>query len=186
MKTKIISGIFACLLVAGVALLGVVSAGGARGAYKLEGAWVARVVENPVGWSAVFAPDASGRRATGHAQFDVGPVIPDLGFGVATKDSHIFVELEMTGRDSAAFMGVWYGIKEPSTIFPGLVSGDIVYIGVDKGELTFETPDRLLGIHTIEYYVPSQDADGDGYPDPGQAPVYSTEIHSVNTRLPGP
>ena len=92
----------------------------------------------------------------------------------------------MTSPDSFELIGVWYGLKEPSTIFPGVVSADIVYIGVDKAVLTFDTPDRMLGVHIIEYYTPSQDADGDGFPDPGETPVSSTEITSVNTRLPGP
>lgn len=161
--------------------------GGKPAAYKMEGAWVARCVEVPLQWSWVYAPDASGRRATGHAQFDVGPVTPDLGFGVATKDSHILLEAEMTGPDTLTFTAVWYGLKEPSAILPGVLRADIVYIGVDKGVLTFVAPDKALGVHHIEYYLPSQDADGDGFPDPLETPVVPMEeLHSVNTRLPGP
>ena len=111
---------------------------------------------------------------------------PDLGFGAATRNSHILLESEMTGPDTAEFSAVWYGLKEPSTMFPGLVTSDIVYIGVDKGVLMFVEPNKALGVHIIEYYLPSQDADGDGFPDPGEIPVNPTEeIHSVNTRLPG-
>ena len=187
MKTRIIASIFSCLLIIGVATLSVASAAGAKGAYKLEGAWVARCVEFPLQWSWVYAPDASGRRATGHGQFDVGPVTPDLGFGAATRNSHILSQSEMTGPDTLAFSVVWYGPREPSTILPGIVSADIVYIGVDKGVLTFVNSDKALGVHIIENYLPSQDADGDGFPDPREMPVNPTEeIHSINTRLPGP
>ena len=186
MKTKIISSMFSCLLVLGMAIAGVSFAGGGGSAYKLEGAWVAKCVEFPLQWSWVFAPDASGRQATGHVQFDVGPVVSDLGYGAATRNGHILVEAEMTGPDTVAATGVWYGLKEPSTMFPGVVSADIVYIGVDKAVFTFETPDRMMGVHIIEYYTPAQDADGDGFPDPDETPVSSTEITSVNTRHPGP
>ena len=93
----------------------------------------------------------------------------------------------MTGPDTLAFSAVWYGPREPSTILPGIVSADIVYIGVDKGVLTFVNSDKALGVHIIENYLPSQDADGDGFPDPREMPVNPTEeIHSINTRLPGP
>ena len=186
MKTRIISSLLFCLLILASAALSVASAGGAKGAYKLEGAWLAQCIEFPLQWSWVFAPDASGRRASGHGQFDIGPVTPDLGYGAATRNSHILVEAEMTGPDTVDAIGVWYGLREPSATLPGVVSADIVYIGIDKAVFTFETPDKLKGVHIIEYYVPPQDADGDGFPDPGQTPVSSTEIHTENTRLPGP
>ncbi len=182
MKTRI-SSIFSCLLVLGLAISGVSFAGGGGSAYKLEGAWVAKCVEFPLQWSWVFAPDASARRASGHGEFDIGPVTPDLGYGVATRNSHILIKIEMTGPDTVESIGVWYGLREPSATLPGVVSADIVYIGIDKAVFEFETPDRMLGVHIIEYYTPSQDADGDGFPDPGEVPVSSTEITSVNTRL---
>lgn len=186
MKTRFISALFSCLVILALVPQGIAAADGERGGYKLEGAWVARCVEFPLQWSWVYAPDASGRRATGQGEFDVAPVTPDLGFGAATRNSHILLESEMTGPDTAEFSAVWYGLKEPSTMFPGLVTSDIVYIGVDKGVLTFVEPNKALGVHIIEYYLPSQDADGDGFPDPGEIPVNPTEeIHSVNTRLPG-
>ena len=149
MKTKIISTIFSCLLILALVPQGIASPNGARGANKLDGAWVAKCVEFPLQWSWVYAPDASGRRATGHGEFDVGPVTPDLGVGAATRNSHILFEAEMMGPDTVKFSAVWYGLKEPSTMFPGLVSADIVYIGVDKGVLTFVEPDKALGVHVI-------------------------------------
>lgn len=183
---------FKAVLATGAVAIAVLAAapafsGGNSAAYKMEGAWVARCVEVPLQWSWDYVPDSSGRRATANAHFDVGPVISDLGFGVATKDSHILIEAEMTGPDTLVFSAVWYGLKEPSTILPGVLTADIVYIGVDKGVLTFVAPGKALGVHHIEYYLPSQDADGDGFPDPGEDPVLPMEeLHSVNTRLPGP
>jgi len=165
-----------------VAVLGAaaVQSGGKAGAYKMEGAWVGRVVEVPLQWSLVFSPDASGRRASARGAFEVGP--PSYFGSTATSD--LLIEAEMTGPDTIAFSAVWYGLSEPSVY--GL-SADIVFIGVDKGVLTFVAPGKLLGVHYVEYYLPSQDADGDGFPDPGQDPVVGPELlHSVNMRIPAP
>ena len=151
-----------------------------KGAYKLEGAWVARPIEVPLQWSFVFSPDASGRRASARGAFEVGP--PSYFGSTATSD--LLIEAEMTGPDTIRFSAVWYGLSAPSVY--GL-SADIVFIGIDKGVLTFIAPGKLLGVHYIEYYLPEQDADGDGFPDPGEDPVVGPELlHSVNMRIPAP
>ena len=173
------------VIVIGAATLAVLGAStvhsdGKAAAYKMEGAWVGRVVEVPLQWSFVFSPDASGRRASARGAFEVGP--PSY-FG-STRNSDLLIEAEMTGPNAVAFSAVWYGLSEPSVY--GL-SADIVFIGVDTGVMTFVAPGKLLGVHNVEYYLPSQDADGDGFPDPGQEPVVGPELlHSVNMRIPAP
>ena len=41
-------------------------------AFKLEGAWIAKVVEAPGQWSYVLSSNPSGRFASGHGSVDVG------------------------------------------------------------------------------------------------------------------
>jgi hypothetical protein len=157
--------------------------GDKQGAYKMEGSWVARAVEVPLQWSFVFSPDASGRAAAVHGHFEVGPDTQD--FGPSNATSNLLIEGKMISADKIAFSAIWYGLNSPSAI-PGLTA-DIVYIGVDRGVLTFVAPGKMLGEHYIEYYHPSQDTDNDGMPDAGQEPPGGTHlIHSVNTRIPAP
>ena len=67
MKTKIISGVVACVMLLGLTAFGIASTGGGGSAYKLEGAWIAKVDGSTGQWSYVLSPDSSGRRASGHS-----------------------------------------------------------------------------------------------------------------------
>lgn len=91
----------------------------------------------------------------------------------------------MTGPDTAKFNSVWYGLK---TMPPGSpLSAQIVYIGVNKGEIKFTGPGKLTGSHHIAYYLPTSDVDGDGLPDPGTTPVIGPiPLTTFDTRLPEP
>ena len=73
----------------------IVASGQDQGAYKLEGAWIARVTSMdgvpagtplPFQWSYVLAPSASGRRATIHASVDVAFPQSILAFDFASPD----------------------------------------------------------------------------------------------------
>jgi hypothetical protein len=181
-----------CLAVPGVALAGgkakipsrpsvASTAVGAGNANKLEGAWVARVVEVPGGqWSYVVSPDPSGRRATGHGTIDVGLYVPGID-ELADGPSPLLIDVVMTGPDTAKFNSIWYGLKKVSG---GMTTAEVAYIGVNWGELKFVAPNKLEGTHNIEYYLPSADADHDGMPDPGAVPVGGAQVHTVDTRLP--
>jgi hypothetical protein len=38
----------------------------------------------------------------------------------------------------------------------------------------------------LKFYLPSQDADGDGIPDAGETPVFVLPVTTMDTRLPSP
>lgn len=157
-----------------------------KGAYKLEGAWVAKVVGFPGQWSYVLAPDPSGRRAYGHGSVDVGfdPAVFGCQLGVAKADSPILINLRMTGPDTSVAYSVWYALSsaEPS-------STEIVFIGEVRTETRFIAPGKSESTHYFAFYLPSQDVDpADGFPDEGQVPACSAPVplYTLDTRLPAP
>jgi len=155
----------------------------ASAAFKLEGAWIARVVEVPGGqWTYTVSPDASGRYATGHGSIDVGLYTPPFSDMVDTI-SPLLIDVVITSPDTAKFNSIWYGIKKVT----GLATiAEVVYIGVNRGELKRVAPNKSEGTHNIEFYLASSDADHDGLPDPGAVPVAGVTIHTIDTRLPSP
>jgi len=152
------------------------------GAYKLEGAWVAKVVGVPLQWSYVWAPSASGRRGSAHGSLDVGVSFVDIPSG--DHSSPFLIEGFMAGPDRVIANALWYGIREIEP--PNPLTQEVVYIGFDTGELTFVGPGKAHGIHNLSFYLPSQDADGDGLPDAGEVPVATLQVDTIETRLPPP
>ena len=150
MKTRtclgaVLGTISVCLLLASPMAM----ADKAAGAYKLEGAWVAKVQGLEGQWSYVLAPDASGRRAAGHGSVDLG-FNPDYAFGcefgaMDYADSPILISLEMTGPDTAIGYSVWYAIRTPS---PG--AAEIVFIGEVRTEVKFVAPGKSESAHASQ------------------------------------
>ena len=152
-------------------------------AFKLDGAWIARVVEVPGGqWTYTLSPDASGRHATGHGSIDVGLYTPPLSDMVDTT-SPLLIDIVITGPDTAKFNSIWYGIKKVTGL---ATTAEVVYIGVNRGESRRVAPNRNEGTHNIEFCLASADADHDGLPDPGAVPVAGATVHTIDTRLPSP
>lgn len=156
-------------------------------AYKLDGAWVAKVQGFPGQWSYVLVADPSGRRASGHGSIDVG-FDADSAFGCALGESDvsspILINGEMTGPDTAVAYSITYAIKIPE-------SGprEIVYIMEVTSDLTFLATGKMVGTHYFAFYLPSQDVDPeDGFPDEGEDPecFAPVAIYTVDTRLPAP
>ena len=157
-----------------------------KGAYKLEGAWVAKVVGFPGQWSYVLAGDPSGRRASGHGSVDVGfnPGVFGCYFGETNADSPILINLEMTGPDTAVAYSIWYAL---SSAVPS--STEIVFIGEVRTETKFVAPGKSESTHYFAFYRPDQDVDpADGFPDEGQTPACSAPVplYTLDTRLPAP
>ena len=151
------------------------------GSNKLEGAWIAKVPGMPLQWTYTLVPDPSGRRAAmyGSIQVHIPPVIvspnpfPDMEY-----NSDMVGQLVMTGPNTAEFTSVWYGMKK------GFPFNKVVYIGVNSGQVTFTGPGKAEVTHALAFYAPSTDADGDGLPDPGQAPALCLPSLSRDTRVP--
>ena len=156
-------------------------------AYKLGGAWVAKVVGVPGHWTYVVAADPSRRTAAGYGSVDSG-LRTEVFFGPAfepsDKMSPILVEIAMTAPDTASYYSVFYGLKTLEA--PSPISTEIVYIGVVTGELKFVGPGKAEGTHNFAYYYPTQDADGDGFPDEGETTPYMFQLNTIDTRLPSP
>lgn len=168
--------VVACLMVANPASAGPP----ASDALKLGGAWVASSVSCPAQWSYTVSPDPSGRRGTGYGTINVGLYVP----GLSEMDdvvSPFVIDLVMTSKDTVKFNSVWYGMRELPP--GGPTASELVYIGMNWGELKFVAPGRAEGTHNIEYYLPFQDADDDGLPDPGQLPVGGIQVHTIDVRL---
>jgi hypothetical protein len=151
-----------------------------RKSYKLEGAWVAKVPGAPMQWSYALSPDPSGRRAamTGFLQVPIRPgvAVPGL-FDDLEFMSPLVGEVVMTGPDTGVFSCVWYGLKS------GFPFDEVVFIGVNSGEIQFTGPGKTEITHHLAFYAPTSDADGDGIPDPDQAPALCLPSTSIDTRL---
>jgi hypothetical protein len=182
MKSRIIASLISFMAILGMAMVGVASAGEGRSAYKLEGAWIAKVDGSTGQWTYVLSPDASGRRASGHGSIDIGLFVsPD-----SDTSSPILTEMEMTGRNTLSAYSVWYGLKELSPIAPLDPTRELIYIGVVQSTGKFVTPNKLEVSHYFEFYDQSADEDGDGLPDPGQDPFATLNLTTSDTRLPSP
>ena len=137
------------VVVVGLLLAGPAIAGPpASNALKLGGAWVASIVGTPAQWSYTVAPDPSGRRGTGYGTINVGLYVPGLS-EQADVVSPFVLDLVMSGRNTVKFNSVWYGLRKlpPGT---AVTTTEVVYIGINWGELTFVAPGRAEGTHNIE------------------------------------
>jgi hypothetical protein len=97
-------------------------------------------------------------------------------------NSPIIGEVVMTGSDTFEFNTYWYAIKKG---IPPAVN-QIVHIGRAYGEGRSLSPGKVEFTHNFEIYLPAQDADGDGLPDPGQTPVRTFTVTTIDTRIPSP
>lgn len=161
-------------------------------AFKLEGAWVAKVVGFPGQWSYVVSSDPSGKRASGHGSVDIGfraNFACNLNgfpteFELTDSESPILVSMLMTGPDTVSYNSIWYGLKDLAPESP--IVNEIVLIGTVTGELEVVAPGKMHGTHNFAIYYPTADVDGDGFPDEGTTPECVFQMNTVDTRLPMP
>ena len=150
------------------------------GARKIEpGVWIAKVVEAPGQWSYIVTADPSGQRGAAHGTVEVGLYTAGLD-ELTDKTSPLLIDLVVSKPGIVKFNSVWYGLRKVSN---GVTTAEVVYIGVNHGEIRYVGPGKAAGTHNIEYYLPSQDANNDGLPDPGQIPIGGATVHTVETRL---
>lgn len=157
-------------------------------AIKLEGAWIAKVVSiegqsgiYPYQWSHILSPSASGNSAGIRGSVQVAfPTLPGLDSDIV---SPIIGEIVKTGANTAAFNSYWYEMAYGDF---GAFINQIVVIGRDWGVSEFVGPGEAETTHHFEYYSPDADNDGDGIPDPGSTPIYTTTITTRDKRIPPP
>lgn len=178
-------------LAVGVSVPSVVEGG--DGAFKLEGAWVAKVTPPFAGqWSYVVTSDPSGKRGTGHGSVDMGFKANvacalngyNTDFETSDSESPILVSMVMTGPKAVTYNSVWYGLKDAGPTSP--MSNVLTLIGTVTGELEVVAPGIMHGTHYFALYYPEADANGDGYPDEGMTPACVFQLNTVDSRLPMP
>lgn len=170
-----------------------VVAGTDNDAFKLEGAWVAKVQYPGFGqWSYVVSSDPSGKRGSGHGSVDIGFRANfacglngyETDFEPSDSESPILVSMVMTGPETISYSAIWYGLKD---LGPSPISNEIVLIGTVTGTLEVVAPGKMYGTHRFVLYKPDADFDPyDGFPDETAIPECEFEMNTVDTRLPMP
>jgi steroid delta-isomerase-like uncharacterized protein len=153
-------------------------------AWPLEGAWINTIPIPEMGvimgeWT-VVRQDPSGTVFTS----EIRAVKPDPTiFGYFPDADH---ETDHIGRTewtaSLAYESTWVGYGTKVAELPGQLP-EIVYISVLNGRTQFIDRNTLKGEGTHAFYLPSQDADGDGFPDEGQEPVACFPYASTSKRV---
>ncbi len=155
-----------------------------QGAFKLEGAWIARVTSfngNPwsalTQWSYVIAANASGRKGTIHGSIDVPFPIANPATA-ADYSTPITGEVVQTGPDTLADKSIWYAIRKTYPVH------QILNIGTATSEGKWLGPDKIEWTVHFAIYLPSADTDGDGIPEADSVPIASFTVTTLDTRLP--
>ena len=84
--------------------------------------------------------------------------------------------------DSLAFESALIGYGTKTAASPGELP-EVIYISVLSSKARFVDRDNLTGEGTHAFYLGSQDADGDGWPDEGQEPVACFPYMSTSKRV---
>jgi predicted ester cyclase len=137
--------------------------------WPVDGPWIT-TVPTPMGnmiikgiWT---AQDAAQTRLSGEfEQINVYPLLIDL-YPDSERVKFAGALAVKTGLNQYDMTAIEYFTK---TVGPG--HEEIVGLGVVSGNLELTGPDSVQGQGTGAYYLPSQDADQDGFPDEGQEPA---------------
>jgi N-acetylneuraminic acid mutarotase len=139
---------------------------------RLDGAWIV-AAPTPLGGKAVHtvfltAQDADGLRYTVvMAHSECSPTVWGT-FPEATKKADMVGMAVKTGLTTSKGTLVGYGVKA------GELEEEIVYIQIASYEATLVDENTLELTATQSFYLPEQDADGDGFPDEGEQPILCT------------
>jgi len=82
-----------------------------------------------------------------------------------------------TGPTTSKGTLIGYGVKA------GELEEELVYIEVCSYEGTIIDENNLIYTATQSFYLPDQDADGDGFPDEGELPVLCTPYTVPSRRV---
>lgn len=87
----------------------------------------------------------------------------------ADHQTDFVVDMVRTAPDAWAYTGVAYGTKKVE----GQAQPEIVYVTLVHGTTTSTEDGNTLTVEgSSSFYLPEQDADGDGFPDADQEPFY--------------
>ncbi len=170
-----------CTLGAAAALAFVLTqTAGSNRQYKLGGAWVGGSGGAII--NAFHAPlDPEGRTMAGRVHFvtwnaDSAALFSSLG---ADTLSDFVGQSEMISRDTAKWRLVGYALKQGN---PPAIQGIVVSQGTGK----YTSPDSMVFTYNVYVYLPSADADGDGFPDADSTPVVTIPnvIDTIQRVLP--
>lgn len=138
---------------------------------QLGGAWVAQVDNGIRGLVTYGATDPSGQRSVFRAQMVWPPEsLTAVGLDAVTDE---IAEEVVTGKDTSAYVGIWYG----------LAGGRIVLICLDNTTSKYVSPTQRVNEHVGSFYLSTADADNDGYPDPGTSPMMTFTNKSISKRV---
>lgn len=138
---------------------------------KLEGTWIVETDDHSTrGLGTYSATDPSGLRAAYRAQLLAPDVAASMGLDTI---SDFIAEEVVTGKNTSECTGIAYG----------LVAGRVALIMVGTDYFTFLSPTEKTFASTMKIYLPSADADNDGYPDAGSQPIATATGNGTAKRL---
>ena len=151
-----------------------------QGQSKLGGAWLGIKSDGGHRWTCIVAPlDSAAREAALHVKFTIYSSLMAGLIGSAGADSFSdFVgESRMINRTTAQFTLVGYALKQGS---PPAIK--LIFVGFGTWEFTDSTHAVLQ--YWVNVYPAATDADGDGMPDSGSAPIFRFPITDSAQRVP--
>lgn len=152
---------------------------------NIEGAWVSSFTgplwNTPLVMQETLVPlDPAGKKLA----YTMHLVNPDATFGggfPAEYMSDLVGEAVKTGRNEYEFSLIGYGVR-------GVADDrdEIVYIWTVTGTMMCSDGENKTDMVQLAVYLGEQDADGDGYPDDGEVPVFCTEPgpFAIGKRVP--
>jgi hypothetical protein len=149
--------------------------------YQLGGAFIGNNGAGNV-WTALQTPlDPAGRTAALRVQQRVwnADVAGFMGFLDADTSSDAVGQMAMISRDTARFGSLYYYLKQGNPPTPRAIA-------VMNGTVKFTGPDNIQVTYTIDVYAAEADADLDGYPDVGIAPIATIPGLEPAKRVPIP
>ena len=177
-RKKLTLGLAGMTLVAGTLFV----TGFGQNNYRLGGAFVGG--NSMYTWSVLFAPsDAAGQTAAARPilrQFNNQFAGLLAAFG-ADNLSDATGEVKMVSPDTADWTLISNMQVTPKQLGDVLQTKAII---VSHGKWKFTSQDTAVLDYVLDIYLPSADADGDGYPDAGVPPFLSVPTQDSAKRVP--
>lgn len=135
-------------------------------------------------WSVMFAPSdplgqtAAARTILKYFNSQFSGLLASFG---AENVSDATGEVKMISADTARWTLVSYMQVAPKQPGDPLQNKAII---VAHGTWKFTSNDTVVLNYVLDVYLPSADADGDGFPDPGTQPVLSVPLLDTGKRVP--